>query len=713
MHLLQILFFSGLAALAGLLFAWWIQSRDHRARVRELERGMTEKVEERYRAYVELQERVTRVIQHFDRCESEFAVRLAERNDAIHDLERALDNYQGKSTAFVPVQRIVVEPKEREPKRGLDEELRAFEEKLARVQQAKEEEIERQSRTIGDLTDRIRQLEPLDQALVERGAELADSRRAFADLDRRQKEELTKLRAEIEDSRRALAELEARHEEETSNLRGRIQDLEPLQGALATKTRRLEGIQAELQLVSMDKDREAREFSGLARDLEDRRAATMAELEAERARGRERDEHNRVVEAELREFQGRCAQLHDSLTRAVAELAAADARCRELDEVVNRTHRVLADKDEEARMLRDELARGQEALVHLGLERDARHQELGDVRARGKERESHWESALLELEQRSRAIEVELHAEREGHASVAAQLREAEALFTAREAARAEDVSLLVSRIESLEPLRERLATARREVTAGKKDLQRVSEECDGLKRAAAQLEAEHDALGREHDAVKHELARRGNELAALRGDFESLRESLAHVEGELDASRRAYERSEEARTRRESEHEAWRSRSEAAQRAAEERVGELERALATESQQSASLESRVERLDERLREREAELAERVERSRALEVELEAERARVRAQAERASAAEGLVEEAARSLERQGRRIDDLSTALDTARGEIAHKEALVAERDSNLGAASTVVNELKPMLDFLERHLKSSHPTR
>jgi hypothetical protein len=199
MHALQISFFSGLAALTGILFAWWIEAKSFRSRLQGLERNMTAKIAERYSAYLGLEAQVTRAIQQFDRCEYAFTKRLAERNRAIAELERALDAYQGKRSAPHVADRAGEQeaPAVRAPAHALAEELAAFEEKLLRLQQAKEAEIERQLGTIGALTERIQKLEPLDHALSQRNAELYELRRAHAALEQESTQRIEVLSARV------------------------------------------------------------------------------------------------------------------------------------------------------------------------------------------------------------------------------------------------------------------------------------------------------------------------------------------------------------------------------------------------------------------------------------------------------------------------------------------------------------------------------------
>ena len=71
MHLLELVFFSSLSCLAGLVFAWWIQARGHRDHVADVVRDMTEKVRERYLAYLDLERRITGVFARFDEREAE------------------------------------------------------------------------------------------------------------------------------------------------------------------------------------------------------------------------------------------------------------------------------------------------------------------------------------------------------------------------------------------------------------------------------------------------------------------------------------------------------------------------------------------------------------------------------------------------------------------------------------------------------------------
>jgi len=147
--------------LCGAVIAW--QLNNHLARKARLGfvARMTRQVQERYQAYVVLETRVKQVIEQFGEREREFNERLTAQKAQIRELTRALDEYNGQSgeeedAAADPegLELVTFRPTE-SGERNLAAELSEWEARLEQVQANKRAELERQSRIIAELTDRI------------------------------------------------------------------------------------------------------------------------------------------------------------------------------------------------------------------------------------------------------------------------------------------------------------------------------------------------------------------------------------------------------------------------------------------------------------------------------------------------------------------------------------------------------------------------------
>ncbi len=813
MHLLQILFFSGLSALAGLLFAWWTLLREHKQGLDQLECEMTSKIVARYQAYVELEGRVTRAIQQFDHCENEFAQKLAERSTAMVNLENALDSYQGKAivqrveTAFTAMASSPVAA----PAANLEEELAAFQEKLRWQQEQEQAESERHSKTIQQLTERIRSLEPLGQVLHEQGHELEQAR-ADAEAER--------------------AEFDLR-----------LAELEPLVDDLTLSRQRYEGLEHELSRSIQERDEEKRAWEELARGIEEHRAALAQELKQSRTEKEAAERRVEAGDARVRDLERRASELETELQRgreealghAQTEAAwevresewvtkSADWRAQEQDgktreQGLHELQQVLEQDLQGARAdhaaartrvaeLEPYIERLAEAEVHQSelqgqLEAQARSESAG------KQRESEWVAKTAE----SGAREVDgKRRERDLHEL---QWKLEQDLLSARA-----DHAEARTRVTELEPYIERLAEAQVHHSELERQLEARARsesawkqrESDWVAKAAESAAREVDGKRRERDlheqqrTLEQELqsARADHAVARTRvTELEPLIERLAAAQvhlSELGIELEAHARSESAWKQRESEWAAksadWRVRenewttreqdlhelqrlleqdlegARADHAIARTRVAELEPyivRLAQEAAERAELETELDRMRAESERREqgwtVQTANRERRIDALELEalasrdahhvevgrlgqrivqleglrdrLRSVRKQQRAQeralcegrenlrkwTERAAAAESLVEDAARSLDAQGRQIRELGGALDAAhaqlastrgevseaQGEIARQAAAVALRDSSMGAASSVLSELKPMLEFLEQHLRTT----
>jgi len=176
------------AAVVFVICAVYFQRR-HRA----LEARMTAQVQERYAAYVDLEERVRVALGEFDQLEASFEVEVRKSREQIKNLEQALNAVEGVESAESPeletpggflgvldegeanvqAQPITLTGKPHD----FEAELQHWERRIEAAQNEKRTEIERQRQQIEDLTARLRLIEPTtlrrrDEAKVQSSLEI-------------------------------------------------------------------------------------------------------------------------------------------------------------------------------------------------------------------------------------------------------------------------------------------------------------------------------------------------------------------------------------------------------------------------------------------------------------------------------------------------------------------------------------------------------------
>jgi len=333
-------------------------------RRRALEARMTKEVRERYAAYVDLEQRVLAALGEFDCLETSFEIEIRKSREQIRNLEEALNAVEGlesvvtetpggflgvldEGDANVQAQPITLTGEARD----FEAELQQWERKVESTQAEKRNEIERQRQQIGELTERLRHLEPTSAALRQRDEALAQAR-----------QEITRYEAALGASGTAAAlgaamldgddapsgattELEQRIERADASARELVESLASCKPLLEQQARaRARGVELKRERARLDK---------ACASLEERCAALDGKL---------RERENRLEQAltEIGQLEARDQESARSLASAHEELSTLR---HDLDH--ERQHaereRERAEREslacEELQRARDELAR--------------------------------------------------------------------------------------------------------------------------------------------------------------------------------------------------------------------------------------------------------------------------------------------------------------------------------------------------------------------
>ena len=786
MHLLQVLFFSSLAALSALLFTWWALAREHKARLAELSHAMTAKVQERYQAYLELEQRVRHVMERFQEREDALGRNILAQGQQVDALQQALDTLQGV-TPSRPAPPASLEASSAPPigdDQDLEQQLAAWEHRLRDLEQGKQAEIERQSRHIAELTQRVALLDPLPDAAHAQELEVEEVQRARS----RAEDELDLARGRVDESIRAQEAAEAARseaEEQVENLQRRISQLEVFPGQLETTREVLADTQYDLA-------RTQKELRDTRRELERLRSATGEDVAGGGAGSEEvrsQIDELRVHTVELAEARSALARLSNQVERerADAEQTAAllQERVSELqfaaqEAVVGQTlaeqrleesaerERELQDRITELESSLDQLQAAESDLVgrleqleSLALAASATRAKVHPAGPSEGVDEAEGEAPgladrLVELEHELEQARAELEQQRSDSERGGQELTEQRTQMARR-------VAELTERVAELEPAAAALNAARLELAAVRADLEEEQQEKARYEERLVRQREDFERLsGESSQAYEHaqararELAEAKQEAARLQEELESTRGSLDETRSALDRARVDHDQRSEAFERRIAELEPLVADLEQAREALsqaeatwqEELAGLEQRVMALqplreelESAKRDVMSTRAELDEERsqARERMAELerlrSERQELENALGLESERagdldhqleqrvqelaeQRAMVESKACEAQELAGRVDELEEriqsteaSLNAQTRQAVELGQELETANAELERYKGVLAGKLSSFQAASSMLNELKPMIEALETQLEPGEP--
>ncbi|MDG1490408.1 MAG: hypothetical protein P8R43_00860, partial [Planctomycetota bacterium] len=190
------------SAVAGALLAFAVAEHRNRRERASLAKEMTRQVRERYEVYVQMEDRVQRVISEFDRSETALRTRLSEQTRQMRRLQKALDAHEGISTKFAekaPVESPEFPLEETGPREvaQFQDDVAAWRGRIHEATREKEVELERQTTVIDELTARIESLRPLEGQLGETSNRL-DATQGEA---RRLRDELSGAEQALEEAR--------------------------------------------------------------------------------------------------------------------------------------------------------------------------------------------------------------------------------------------------------------------------------------------------------------------------------------------------------------------------------------------------------------------------------------------------------------------------------------------------------------------------------
>jgi chromosome segregation ATPase len=470
-------------------------------RRRALEARMTQEVRERYAAYVDLEQRVLAALGEFDCLETSFEIEIRKSREQIRNLEEALNAVEGlesvvpetpggflgvldEGDANVQAQPITLTGEARD----FEAELQQWERKVESTQAEKRNEIERQRQQIGELTERLRHLEPTSAALRQRDEALAQAR-----------QEITRYEAAMGVTRTSAAD-----------------GAEAPSGAASDLEQRLERADASA--------RELAETLASCKPLVEQQArarARGAELERERAR----------LEKACASLEERCGALDAKLRERERELEQAQTSYDQLEARDQESARSLASAHQELTTLRHDL------------ENERQHAERERERA---ERESlaceELQRARDELARGVAALDASLEAEGVRSAGLTGQLESArrqleqfEKQCAQLEASGHEQAAvvqaqgeMLHAREEEIERLRNRIGTLETKLTSTRDTL-------GGQKSRLGELLEAIEVTQKEQDRHKVLLSEQSAHMQEARKLLDLLRPAMDQLEGELE----------------------------------------------------------------------------------------------------------------------------------------------------------------------------------
>jgi chromosome segregation ATPase len=498
--------------LAGSALAGWRLRRRHREACRALSQEMTQKVKDRYAIYLQLEAQITRVIDEFDRREAEFRTELMSQTRHIGRLNVAVSAASGEPSTAPNAESLdwmdaCEETPSSEPEQveetssaerlivedGSDAEVEVdqWAQRLETLQQEKRAELDLQRRVIEELESRIRNLEPLTQAL-------------------------------------------ARREHEVQEWRGRCAALE---GGLSLDALGLEDGSSEAA---------ASPVAGVD-DLYGRIARSEREIRAwheryeELAREREASiESARDLAAQLRPYVQRCQD---------AETAAGDARAR-AEELTREIAALREESDELAAMSRD---RG-ERLAALEQELAVRGREISALQATIASRESELgriRASQERLSAENRALTTELDARNARMAELEAESVRQIAELEQGLAARQEEIGQIQDAYQLVVDERRRLSgeiaerdrrfgEVAREAETLRGELAQTGASLDGHKSQIGELMKNLELTQEEAEARRRLLQEQDSHVIAAYSMLEKMRPMMQALELELAARAQA-----------------------------------------------------------------------------------------------------------------------------------------------------------------------------
>lgn len=494
----------------------------HRRKLSALGAHMRARLEEHLETFHDLEERVGRLLQVMNDKDEAFRERLGEQREQLGALTEALAVEPCAETTPAllldedpeALPELAADDGESGEDLGAGEGLWAFFDALeSQAGQAGDERLEtvdEHTRVLESLAERMQELGPVADTLLQRErevegwktlhGELERTARAQSELLGRFLDELQPLSGQLADEegrvelwRGRLAEVERQSAERQAELQSRLDELAPLPGELDLRESELAELRGERERLEQETERLSGEVRALelevqiGRETSELVAEQTRELELGQAEAREGLE---AAQAELGERRASIEALEAELEGCRAELVELTDRCAELHPLRGRV---------------DELDR-----------------ELGELGARlvvSEERSQELEGRCEGLDASLEASRLELEATREAAAQAESQLAETEAALLELEASRDREV---VDREALQGQLDER-----------EQDLERQASE-------AAELQAALDAVELARQDLEQELGRTADEVSSRDERIEELAGALQAATGEAATNREA-----------------------------------------------------------------------------------------------------------------------------------------------------------------------------
>lgn len=473
-------------------------------RRRALEARMTKEVRERYAAYVDLEQRVLAALGEFDCLETSFEIEIRKSREQIRSLEEALNAVEGLETvvnespggflgvldegdANVQAQPITLTGEARD----FEAELQQWERKVESTQAEKRNEIERQRQQIGELTERLRHLEPTSAALRQRDEALAQAR-----------EEITRYEAAL-GSRGVASPAGSDGVEAPSGATGELE--QRLARADATA-------------------RELAETLGSCKPLIEAQARA-------RARGVELERERTRLEKACASLEERCGALDAKLRERARELEQAQTNYDQLEARDQESARSLASAHQELTTLRHDLEHERE---HAERERERAEreslacEELQRARDEQARKVAQLEASLEEQGVCSAGLSAQLESTR-------TQLAETEKQRAALETNGQEQAAVVQAQGEMLQAREEEIGRLRTRVGALETKLTSTRDTLGGQKSRLGELLEAIEVTQKEQDRHKALISEQAAHMQEARKLLDLLRPAMDQLEGELE----------------------------------------------------------------------------------------------------------------------------------------------------------------------------------
>jgi exonuclease SbcC len=476
-------------------------------------------------------------------------------------------------------------------------------------------------------------------------------------------EEYEERRTELADVREAVENLEAQIAEAEREREDRLDEIETREAERETLETDLEETLAETELEEADRD-------ALAERLEARREADEAirdRIEEHRLEAQDHASEAEQLADRAEELEGRAAEKHETADELAAEL-------EEKREAVAERRTALDDLAEDIEAERSSFEDAPVDPDGADTHREAVAEELAECREREAELSSTLESARRDVE-------------------------EAEELLEAGKCPECGQPVDGAPHVESLEAYRERVAELEAEIADRREEREELETRLERAEKLAERAETIEE-LTRQRESIEQLVEERERAIEETGERVEGLREAAADLEAEADAERESAAAAEEqAQACRErvaecnEERTAVRERIEALERVESllDEIETVEDAVAQRRQRREQLASlndeRRDRLAEK-RERRDELAEAVDEE------------RLEAAKEEQARAETYLAEVDEQLEALRERRDQLTSEIGGVENEIEELEGLRERRD----ALAATVEGLESLYEEVEQ---------